>query len=93
MSIKPIEHSISALNTVNEAKNQHEQHHRGSNVNAFMQDNMRSEVERNKSKVVHSDGSQGALVDADGRQKREQEQQKNKKKNKPSMKKVKRISN
>ncbi|MEN1759420.1 hypothetical protein [Anoxynatronum sibiricum] len=88
MSIKPIDHSISALNTVHEAKNQHEQHHRGSNINAFMQDNVQSEVERNKSKVIHSDASQGSLVDEDGQQKNDRQHQKNKKKKNPSEKKA-----
>lgn len=82
MSIRPIDHQISALNTVTEAKNQQNQQNKGQNINAFMQDNMQNEVERNKSKVIQSDHAQGNKVDPDGREKGQREDGQKKKRNK-----------
>ncbi len=79
MSIRPIDHQISALNTVTEAKNQQNQQNKGHAINASMQDNMQSEVERNRTRVIQSDHTQGNKVDPDGQQKRDQDSNQRKK--------------
>lgn len=83
MSIRPIDHQISALNTVPEAKKQQNQQNKGHAINLSMQDNMQSEVQRNKSRVIQSDHAQGNKVDQDGsnRQQQEKKDRNNKKKN------------
>ncbi len=82
MSIRPIDHQISALNTVTEAKNQQNQQNKGHTINASMQDNMQNEVERNKTKVIQSDHTQGNQVDPDGQQKQDPDDHKKKKRKK-----------
>jgi len=82
MSIKPIDHQMSALNTVHEAKNQQDQQNKGQNINSMMQDKMQSEVEKNRNRVIHSDATEGSLVDPDQKKKQEQQSSKKKKNNK-----------
>ncbi len=81
MSIQPIDHQISALNTVHEAKNQQENQNKAQTINSMMQDQVKSEVEKNQSRVNQSDNASGALVDPDQQQKREQQSKRQSKKN------------
>lgn len=82
MSIKPIELQLSTLNTVHEAKQQQDHQNKGQLVNQSMQENLKSEVERNQSKVITADSAQGSLVDPDQEKEKEPFNKKNNQQNK-----------